>query len=368
MSIINVKEYDIIFFGSHNITHTSIHTIIHTKYHIKLFYTVIKQYSIVHKKEEKRTKDSTAIVIVLVLVVLIAGGGMSLPKLDFSNIDVTNLFNGGNGGDLVDVDKNIDFALTDEYAGSALASKTLYLYDSDGETLLETLTTGSDGTVTTAFTYPSGKKIYVLYKSSNDKKWWELTVPKMRKADAESATVNTIKLKAFSIGSYTDSLKVGGTSISDGGNYNFTASGETPTFTYSLANTGNDNTGIQTSYDPIYDQNWNVVLYITFSGTDYEKVIVYGFDYDFTLGTTHYVASNLDAYALTKHKVGNVYKSDGTLDFTFSLDGTGYTASGSTTMQIYVYAYADATYAQNHGGNFGVEAYQLAEQTVTLQE
>jgi hypothetical protein len=35
-------------------------------------------------------------------------------------------------------------------------------------------------------------------------------------------------------------------------------------------------------------------------------------------------------------------------------------------MQITVYAYADPGYAETHGGNFGPEKVEIAEQTVTL--
>lgn len=325
-------------------------------------------------KEEKTTKhgnsgkmDTTTIVIIALFAFLLIGGGLSLPKIDLSNLNfLDDLFGGGTTG-LVDVEKCLDFALINEYAGSALGSKTLYVYDSDGETLLETLTTASDGTIASAFPYKSGSVIYVNYVSSNDKKWWKLTVPQMNALDAESATVNTIKLKAFAIGTYTsDTLKHGGTTIADAGEYNFTTSGTIMTFTYSLANTGNDNTGIQDSYDPVYKQNWNVVVYITFSGTGYETVLVHGFNTDFTLGTTHYVASTLNAYELTKHKVGTDYKSIGVDELSFTLDGEGYSGSGCT-MQITVKAYADANYAQSHGGNFGTASVEIAEHTVTLK-
>ena len=316
-------------------------------------------------------KDTMMWIVVIALVVIVMGGG-SATRFDLSNFDLQawwdNVF-GGKGTGLVDVNKVLDFALTDEYGGSALTSKSLIIYDSDGETQLESLTTGADGTIASAFVYPSGKVIYVKYESSNDKQYWQLTVPQMRASDAESATVNTIPLKSFAIGTYTsDTLTHGATGIDDAGSYNFTASGDTPTFSYRLANTGNDNTGLKDSYDPLYKMNWHIVLYVTFSGTDYEKILVYGFDNDWTLGTTHYVGSRLNSYALTKEVDGTHIKSTGVLEFQFSLDGTGTGGSCSTTMQIYVYAYSDPVYCQTHGGAFGVEAVQLAEHTVTLQD
>lgn len=288
------------------------------------------------------------------------GGGVTLPKLDLSKL---NIFGSSS---LVDVDKKINFALRNEYAGSALTSKTLYVYDS-GATLLETLTTGSDGTVSTAFTYPSGTQLYVKYINTNDKQWFNVVVPQMNPSDAQASSTNSIPLKSFAIGTYaTDSLMWSATAINDAGEYNFTTNGAQMSFAYKVTDTGSDNTGIKDSYDPVYSQQWNVVFYITFSGSGYEKVIVAGFPTDFTLGSTHYVATTLDPYALSKVKQGNSYKSQGTTSFTFSLDGTGYTGS-STTMQLEVYAYADSSYAQAHGGSFGASAFELCEQTVTLK-
>ena len=306
--------------------------------------------------------------VVIILVVVVVGGGLG-SQIDLSKLDFLNLFGGGQSS-LVDVSKPLDFSLQDQYAGSALTSKTLLLYDGSGLQQLESLTTGGDGTIATANVYPSGKELYVYYESSNDKMWWKVTVPQMTPADAESATVNTIKLNAFAIGTYTGStLYQVATAITDGGTYNKTASGNTPTFTYNVLNTGNDNTGLKSSYDPLYKHNFNVAMYVTFATGNYETVLVYGFDYDYTLGTTHYVAKNLDPYALTKHKIGNEYQgvAKGSQAVTFSLDLTGY--SGDTTvMQIYAYAYTDPAYSMSHGGAFGVEAVQLDEITVTLQD
>jgi hypothetical protein len=64
------------------------------------------------------------------------------------------------------------------------ARETLKVYASDGSTLLETLTTGSDGTITTAFTYDSGDIIWIYYESSNDKMWCKKEAPKMNTKDA----------------------------------------------------------------------------------------------------------------------------------------------------------------------------------------
>lgn len=313
-------------------------------------------------------KSNTTLIIAAIVLILILGGGINIPKFDLSGLG--NWF--GNGDVDVDegkvsVDKRLTLVLMNQYAGSIIASKTVDIYDSDGFTPIETVTIGAGGTGDSALPYESGRVLYFRYEDSNDKMWWKETVPKQNEKDAEALTRNTMQLDAFAIGTYTsDSLVHGATSIDDAGEYNFTTSGTTMSFTYSLANTGSDNTGLISSYDPVYDMKWSPVVYVTFSGTNYETVLVYGFDYDYTLGTTHYVASETDPYALTIHKKANTFLSKGTWEISFTLDGTGYTGS-ATTMQFYVYMYSDPNYAMNHGGSYGPEKVELAEHTVTLK-
>ena len=310
---------------------------------------------------------NTSLILVAIVLILVLGGGMTLPSIDLG--DLSGWFAGPDGVDdgKVNVEKRLTLVLMDKYAGAVIASKTVKVYDSDGFTPLEDVTIGAGGTGDSALPYASGRVLYFRYEDSNDKLWWKETVPKQNPQDAEALTRNTMVLEAFAIGTYTsDTLIHGATSIADAGEYNFTTSGNVMSFTYSLANSGSDNTGLISSYDPEYDMKWNVVVYITFSGTNYETVLVYGFDYDYTLGTTHYVASDADPYALTIHKKANMFLSAGTWDITFTLDGTGYSGS-STVMQIYVYMYSDANYAMNHGGSYGTEKVELAEHTVTLK-
>lgn len=314
-----------------------------------------------------KNQGGLAIIVVLMLIVVLVS---STGKLDISGLKLPDFGIGGTT-DAVDVRKQIKFHFLDPYGGGPIASKsnTFQLWGGAGNKLLEdNLDTDANGHCTTGSDYPSGMSLQVRYESSNDKQWWPVTVPQMSKADAESATYNLIRLESFLIGTYTsDALKIAnGTTYADASTYNVTADGDNPHFIYTLSNTGNDNTGLKTSYDPVYEQNWNIELYITFSGTDYEKIIVYDLNYDFTLGTTHYLGTTLDAYKLTKHKVGFNYESLGTQDVSFWMDTTGTTASCSVTMQITAVAYGDHAYAMNHGGSFGPEAYTIAEQTVTI--
>lgn len=312
-------------------------------------------------------KNSLGILAIVFVVVLAVSG--TFGEFDLGNITSgLNLWDKGTG--LVDVSKPIKGYLGDKYGGGAIdTGAVLDFYQSDGKTVAETgLQTDANGHVSSGNDYKSGTKMYLRYEESNTKQWFPFTVPQMNKEDAQSATYNLVKFESFVLATYTDSAKyANGTAITDGWTHDVSdGDGTTLTMTYTLTDTGNDNTGIMSSYDPVYGQNWNVELYITFLGTGYEKIIIYGLDYDFTLGTTHYVGKTLNPYSLTKHKQGLTYASLGTLDTTFWMDLSGLSGADSVTMQISTKAYADHTYATKHGGSFGPEAYELAEKTLTI--
>jgi hypothetical protein len=303
-------------------------------------------------------------VLVLVAILLSSSGGFT-----WQGIQLPDLGFGGTG--LTDVNKQLKFHFIYEYGGDPIASKsnTFEIWDATGSRRLESaLDTDANGHCTTGSDYASGTNLQVRYESSNDKMWWNIVVPQMTPADAESATYNLIRLSGFTIGTYTDALKLAnGTALADDGTYDISIDGNTAHMIYSIANTGADNTGLMTSSDPVYDQRWDVELYVTFSGTDYEKLIIYDLAYDFTLGTTHYVGKTLDPYALTKHKEGNTYLSLGADEVSFWIDCSGAGGSASVTMYISVRAYADHNYAMNHGGTFGAEAVEICETTLTIQ-
>lgn len=306
-------------------------------------------------------------VAIAIIAILLLSGSINFKGVDFTQFKLP--FDLGGGSGLVDVNKQIKYTLIDYYAGSALASKSnvITVYDSDGETTLESnLDTDASGQGNTAFSYSSGKVIYMKYESSNDKIWWKIEVPQMNSQDAEAATYNLIELRAFTIGTYsTDSFTLqNGTAC--GASYDASSSGTSMTFTYKLSNTGSDNTGLMTSYDPLYKLNYNMIVYVLFTGTGYERVLPYGFEYDYTLGTTHYLAKQVDAYALTRHKVGNEYRSSGNAEVTFTLDMTAVTGGDSVVVTIYFEIYSDPNYSMSHGGNYGPEAVQGATQTTTI--
>lgn len=315
-------------------------------------------------------KNSLGILAILFIVVLAISG--TFGEFNIGNIGA-GLGLGTNGTGLVDVNKQVKGYLGDAYVGGAIdtGNNVLNLYKSDGKTIAEAnLETDANGHFTTGSNHKSGQSMYLRYEESNTKQWFAFTVPQMTSDDARSATTNLVEFDSFTIGTWgtSDSMYYSnGTAITDAWTHDVSdGDGTSPTMKYTITNIGADNTGMISSYDPLYGQSWDIELYMTLTGTGYEKVIVYGLDWDFTLGTTHYVGKTLTAYNQVLHKQGLTYISLGTEDTTFWLDLSGLSGSDSVTMQLYAYAYADHNYAQNHGGSFGPETYQLSEHTVTL--
>jgi hypothetical protein len=305
--------------------------------------------------------------LVLVAVIIVAVGVMGLDRGWFGNIQLPFSISGNSGSSSgVNVNREVMFTLSDKYAGNVLTSKTLVVYNSLLEQV-ESLTTGSDGTAHTAHPYQSGTQLYVKYVSSNTKQWFPVTVPTMLSSEQQVSQYNPVALDAFTIGTGGISLRAGGVAVTDSYTDGDPGTTDTPTFTLELYNNGADNTGMIESTNPILNQAWDLYLVVTISGKGYENIVYSGFDQQYTLGTTYYGASHLSADGFTKWKTGSTYETGYAGDQTasWSLDLSG--ASGNTaTMNVYVYAYCDPTYAQTHGGNLGNDKYQLATLSVDL--
>lgn len=309
-------------------------------------------------------KTNPLLIVAIIFIALVLFGVIDLSGFELPSFSAGTIGEEGK----VPVEKQVQFSLINKYSGSALGSKTLTVYSGESLATLHSLTTDSNGLAQTPVPYESGTEFFVKYESSNDKQWFQVTVPKMNEKDAEAQTYNTVGLESFAVGTYTsDTLMCSGSSIADAGSYNLTTSGATPTFSYTLANSGSDNTGLIDSYDPVYDCDYEVWVTITFSGTNYETIVLSGFDNQFTLGSVQYGMDRMSSESLTKWKIGNDYVSGytGTDTVSFNLDLSGYSGD-AVTMQITAYAYADPGYAETHGGNFGPEKVEIAEQTVTL--
>jgi hypothetical protein len=267
----------------------------------------------------------------------------------------------------VSVNKKILWCVIDDYAGGGINAVYLYVYDAqlhkyEGEG--SSYHTGTDGTLSSGMTYTSGTHLKVKAVVSNSKAWFDVTVPMMTTQDAQAATTNPVVLRFFTVIGTTTAptltLIHQGTTISDGGSYNKTTSGNTRTFTFSVI-CNVDNTGYKESTDPLNNINWYAVVYLKCSGTNYEDISLSGFDGAYEKGTSMYYykkASADGANGLTRYKVGNDYVWSGQWGFSFQGDFTGYTAI-TADWDILVYVYSDPAYYQAKS-SFGPDAVLLS--------
>jgi len=272
------------------------------------------------------------------------------------------------------VTKPIKFVGIDELAGGALDGTTsaLKVYDTDGQTLLETLSFSS-GSCTSSQSYPSGKVLWCEYyydTTIDAYKWWEVTVPFMSDADAQSLTTNSITLRTREAGAYTDSLiSSTGLTITDGADLNTTGTAnDTMTFTYTFYTTS-DNTGYPSFHDPIYDVDVKPMIWATLTGTGYDQITLTGFDGSFERGSTTYYYKTLNDNDVSKYKVGNSYQYPGVGTVTFGFNAAGFSNSTTAypTMQLYLKIYASAQYEQTMG-DFGPYDFTGAEQTMLIMD
>lgn len=324
-----------------------------------------------HFLQSKTAKSSSATMIIIAVVAVAFVYAYSQGYLD----DLLGSFSIGGVGDdgipagMVSVNKKLQFTWTAEYSGNVANAKTFYIYDSS-LALRETLTTAATGIVASAQNYPSGTVLHVKYDDANNQVWYTITVPYMSEAEAQAQTYNDISQKFYEIGTYTvDDLRAAGIIFADASTYNCTTNGTTPMFTYTLSNTGADNTGLLESYDPVYGQAWEVWVTGTITGDNASMVILNGVDYSWKVGNDWYFADKVSASALSKWKVGLSYVPGytGTDSCTFGMDLSAFTTAADTaTMQITAYACADPSYAVSHAGNFGANKVTIAEQTVSI--
>ena len=310
------------------------------------------------------TKAKTNYGVIFIAMIAIAAVAVIADPSLLSNFKLPFSIGGTSSG--VSVNREVQFTLSDKFSGSALTSKTLVVYNSLFEQV-ESLTTASNGAINTAHPYASGTQLYVKYVSSNTKEWFNVVVPTMPASEQQVSQYNPVSLDAFTIGTGAISLRAGGVAVTSNYTDGTLGTTDTPTFTMDLFNTGADNTGMMESTNPVLNQAWDLYTVVTISGSGYENIVYSGFDQQFTLGTTYYGANHQSADGFTKWKTANTYETGFAGDQTtsWSLDLSG--ASGnSATMNIYVYAYCDPTYAQTHGGNFGNDKYQIATLSVDL--
>jgi len=264
---------------------------------------------------------------------------------------------------LVSVTKPLKFALNDPLAGSAIASANVYIYGADN-ILKESLTTGADGTVTSALPYQSGSVINVkVSKTGYVTRWFSVTVPQMTPADAQSLTSNFVSLQTVNLGTYT--IKVTdqfGNSYSSSGTLNFTSlNASTVSVTLTVYNT-EDNSGYVSSSDPVNRVNLNAVL---LSSTGGSSVTVQGAGSSVTRGTNTYYISPVSDDGLTRQLVGNTYVKPGVTSVTVTFGKGSLTAGSSQAFTFALQDYFDQSYFAANGIG-GPDAASLATFSLTL--
>lgn len=245
----------------------------------------------------------------------------------------------------VAVNKPLKITVHDSLKGTAVGGATIYIYK--GQTLMETLTTDSSGQAVTSLSYPSGEQLNVLVVNGNSKEWVQITVPYMNKYDAQSSPDNPITIDMFTLGSYvikvTDQF---GNVYSSGGVVNFTTLGtDTITLTISIYNTL-DNTGYRSSYDPINHVKWDAVL---LASTTTPQIVINGFQYQTSRGTTDYWMQVIPDDQLIRQKVGTTYVKQGVASFTITVNAGSLAINQTNTVTLTLYAYFDPQHFEATG-------------------
>jgi len=263
--------------------------------------------------------------------------------------------------DATAVTKKCPFYIKDALANTALNATTIQLLDQNGN-LIESITTAETGLATTGTEYTSGTQFTVAVSLSGYvTQYFPYTVPMMSKSDAATATNHYTKTFGLTqLGSYT--IKVtdsAGTSYTSGTTtYNWTAKGVTQdTFTIAVYETA-ANRGWASSYDPINQQQQNVVAQMYFNGTGYNSLIS-GYGSMYTSGAVKNWFKVLPDSTLCRQVTGSgLVQKDGVTVFTITVN-KGSFSSGCERLTIDLRDYFDTARFGNLGDG-GVSDASLA--------
>lgn len=304
----------------------------------------------------------TTIVALAAIAILAAVmfGVITLPQIGDQSIIPTTPTTPQTQAGMIPVTKQLKLNCVNEFGGGALVGTTdaIAIFDSDGQTALETLTLAS-GTVTTANTYQSGKTLWIKYYNDatiDAYNFWQVTVPQMTPQDAQALTINTITLKSREGAAYTQGLmtSMGNTLVN--GSFIDTAgtSNDTGTMTYSFYTT-TDNTGYPEFFDPLYNIDMKPIVWAELKGVGYSTFTLTGFDGGFEKGTTMYYYKVINPDSISKYKVANSYVHEGSGAVTFGWNCIGYANQSKTdvvTLNLSLKIYSNANYMQQYG-SFG---------------
>lgn len=261
------------------------------------------------------------------------------------------------------VANTLDFFLADAYAGSGMSSKTVAVYRNG--ILQETCTTASDGTIETALRYIQGETLDLFIDCGSNEVWDRIVVPTHPANLIEASDPTPVNLKGATHPTLTDLFYIAATSTSDDGTWNQTAASGTAMFTYGWT-VGTDDTGLVASdYDPIYNTNPGVVLYIEVSAGDYSTVSLTGYDGFKQMGSKYVWWFNIDPRECSKDKIGVNYDAIADGSFTKAFSVSAGSLATNSTVQITAYEHDNAMYYLDHGSHLP-SATSLCETTLTI--
>lgn len=316
-----------------------------------------------------KIKAETVFAVLAVVAVALYAGWLTIPGFNFTG---GNIGGGGTGvpGQEI-VNKPIKFTLQDKYGGSVIDSDAsgLVVYGTD-LTQKESLNTDANGQVTTSDSYASGTVLNVMTNHDSMRQWFVVTVPKMSAADADSLTTTSITLASYVYTAPTMAVRTAAnvTGILDGGEYNQTIDGTSPTFTVTWFQP-TDGRGYISSFDPIYGVQNMAVLVAKVSNTNYETISLSGWDGMKSSGAANYYYHVISDASLSKWKIGDAYKYPGSGSFSFSASLSGYTGDLGD-LDLYIYEVADPAWFITHGtwGPNSLSVIAGAPFTINMEE
>jgi hypothetical protein len=254
----------------------------------------------------------------------------------------------------VEITDNLNFALTDAQAKSAVSGASIYILDTEGGVLEGPLTTASNGIIASGREYKSGTHLKIeVAKSGYVTQFYDYVVPTMSEADLSKnpTTHYTKDLTITYLGTYSISVvDSSGTSYTTGSTtYNWTDKGvTTDTFTITIRETV-ANRGWASSYDPINKQAQNVVVQMYFNGSGYQS-IANGYSSSYTWGSVKSWFKTIDDSTLCRQTQGASVLKEGITTFTITVN-QGAFASGCEQLTVDLRDYFSTTlFAQQGDG------------------
>jgi len=295
--------------------------------------------------------------LVITFAVGIAAYNYLAPGLGLSTVDIGQKPDTSAG--MVSVTKPIKITVRDAQAGLAVSGATVTIYDSSLRPV-EVMTTGTDGTATSAQAYTSGAQLYIAKaKSGYVTEYSQVIVPQMAKVDAES--LSTILIAQTITNKPTLAISVldrNGNVISNSGSFNMSGL-QSAQFTVQIINT-EDNSGWKTSYNPIEKVNLGLAALTAPS----DKVVVTGIGTLVNRGSTSNLVTPIPDSQITKQVIGSQV-SGGSYAFTITVNRGTLQAGQTATVSISAIGGFDQAYYSSYGIG-GPAAETLASFSMTI--